>query len=247
MGSKLAFFITIVLFSALNAIGQDSLKFVAFETGIDFIGCESVEKDYIRDTNSDLNGIFAPRMRSEMQKAFVSVKIEKRTSNDRFGFLTGLRFTHLNSRIIKSGFPNFLYFLLRQTGTTTEYLKVKELNEISNYLGIPLEVRFFPYKQRRFRLYFMAGGELSYQLTTKTNVLFDDKTMEIYQSSAEEIVGKSSTWYAAFYARAGFILGKEKPRIGIGISAPVVITNTVSSLNTPVAGGGVQIQFQMPF
>lgn len=93
----------------------------------------------------------------------------------------------------------------------------------------------------------MAGGEWSYQLTTKTDVVFDDKTMEIYQSAVEEIVGESSTWYATFYARAGFILGKEKPRISIGLSAPVVITNTVSSFNIPIAGAGFQIQFQVPF
>ena len=236
-----------LLFSCLSAFGQDSLRFIILETGIDYMVCDPAEKNYIRDDNSPGNGIFAPRIVSEMRKVYVSAKIEKRSANDRFGFITGIRFTRLYSEIKKSGVPEFFYVLFRETGTTTEFLRVKELRETSAYLGVPLEIRFFPYGEKRFRLFLFAGSEWSYRLKTKTDVVFFNAEMDIHQTALQEILGTSDSWYATGYIGAGFTIGKEKPRFSLAVTAPVFMTNTASILNQPVMGGGFQIQFHMPF
>ena len=234
-------------FSCLTAAGQDTLRFIILETGIDNMVCEPMEKNYIRDDNSPGNSIFAPRIVSEMRKVHVGLKIEKRTANDRFGFITGLRFTRLYSEVKKSGVPEFFYVLFRETGTTTEFLRVKELQETSSYLGAPLEVRFFPYDKKWLRLFLFVGGEWSYRLKAKTDIVFFNAEMDIHQEALKEILGRSDSWYAAGYVGAGFTIGKEKPHVGVAVTAPVFITNTTSVLNKPITGGGFHVQFQIPF
>jgi hypothetical protein len=246
MRVKCQFLIFLFLFSYLDVVSQDSTLFINFEAGGDAIGGKFVEKEYFREISNENTGLFGPRIISQIERSFAGVRIEKKTTNNKFGFSTGLRFTHLESSITKSGVPDFFYLLLRQTGTTTEYLQIKQLTEISNYLGIPLEVCFYVPSVRTFRFYFMAGVEWSYQLDRKTNVLFSSSAMEIYKSDVAEIIGEPDSWYATFYARPGVIIGKRKPLFSCGVTLPVVITNTVSSLNAPVAGAGFQIQFYLP-
>jgi hypothetical protein len=238
--------ILLFLFSNLNVLSQDSTLFINLEAGMDGIGSNFVEKDYFREIRQRTNGLFGPRIVTQINKSFAGIKIEKRTVNTRFGFSAGLRFTRLESSVIKSGVPNFFYILLRQTGTTTEYLQVRQLTEVADYLGIPLEVSFHVPGSRTFRFYVMAGLEWSYRLRRKTDVLFSSPGMESYESDVARIIGEPDPYYAAMYARAGLIIGKRKPIFSYGVTLPVVITNTVSAVNKPVAGAGFQIQFYLP-
>ena len=241
-GLRSLIFLSPLIFLFFDVRAQDSTLFVAFEAGFHSVGCERLKKDYLRGDNPP-SALFAPRITSELFMRFAGIKLEKITSNEKFGFATGVRFTGLESRIYKRGFPQYFFLLHRQTGTTTEYLKVRELKEISYYIGIPLEVRMYTNKHRRYRLFFTAGAEWNVQLRTKTDVEFDDPAMSIYESDVREIAGDSNPWYASFYIGAGLILGRERPRFTLGLSAPLVITKTLSSLNVPTEGVGIQIQY----
>jgi hypothetical protein len=246
MMAKCQYIILLFLFANLDALCQDSTLFINLEAGMDGIGSNFVEKDYFREISQRSNGLFGPRIVSQINKSFAGIKIEKRTANTKFGFSTGLRFTRLESSVIKSGVPDFFYILLRQTGTTTEYLQVRQLTEVADYLGIPIEVSFYVPRIRTFRFYVMAGLEWSHQLRRKTGVLFSSPAMESYESDIAEIIGEPDAYYAAMYTRAGLIIGKQKPILSFGLTLPVVITNTVSALNKPVAGAGFQMQFYLP-
>jgi hypothetical protein len=243
------FFISLLLLLLpLFASGQERAKFLSLETGIDFIDSQdSGQKDYLRAESPDYNnGVFSRSIRYETHRIFTGARIEIRSRNDRFGFLSGLRFTQLSSSITKNSSPHYFYFLLQQTGTTTEYLRVRKLNQTSNYLGVPVEVRIFPYGQKTFRLYFLIGCEISYQLATKTEADFTDPSMKIYQSDVAGITGAPDKWCSAFYGRAGFIFGKDIPRIGIGITSPITLSGSSSSLTTPTVGAGFHLQVQFP-
>lgn len=247
----------LLLFSCLSAVGQERLKFIHFETGIDFIACWKTENDYIRaamsetyDGNTDFPGNNGPvysDVKSQMHKAYLAIKVEVRTLNNYVGFISGLRLTQMVSTIERTGSPDFFYLRLRQTEASTEYLKVERLEQFSNYLGIPLEVRIFAYGQRLFRLYFSAGGEVGYQLSTKNIATFDNPAMNIYQHDVSQIIGEPDKWYATFYGRAGLALGREMPRVSLGLNAPVIVTNKSSTLNKPTVGIGLHIQVQIPF
>jgi hypothetical protein len=246
----------LLIFLSPNADGQSRLKFINFETGIDFISCGEVEKDYIRAAmsqsygNTGLLGNDGPLyrdVRNEMHKTYLAIKVEVRTKDNYVGFISGLRLTQVVGSIERSGAPDFFYLRLRQTETSTEYLKVEKLQQFSNYLSMPLEVRAFAYRQRPFRLYFSGGGEVGYRLSTVNVTTFDNPSMNGYQNAVSEIVGKPDKWYTTIYGRAGFMLGRETPRLSFGVTAPVIITGRNSTLNKPTVGIGLHVQAQMPF
>lgn len=242
MGLRPLIFLPALIFFCLDALGQDSTFFLSFDAGVQSVGCEAVKKDYLRGDNPPPT-LFASKITSELSMWFAGVKIEKKDAQERFGLATGIRFTGLQSRIYRSGNPQFFFLLHRQTGTTTEYLSVSELRELSYYLGIPLEFHIYTNRRRRNRWFFMGGGEWNLHLRTKKEVQFHDPAMHIYESGVKEILGNPGSWYASFYIGAGLILGKERPRFTVGLTSPLAITKTASSLNVPTAGVGLQVQY----
>ena len=116
-------------------------------------------------------------------------------------------------------------------------------------MGVPIELRFFPFNQEKFRIYFKAAGEFNFLIETEEDVVFYDNAMESYQNEVIEIIGVSSSFYASLYFSAGFSLGKDsKPRVNLEICVPYFfLTTEVSSLVTPQAGGGFQLNIQIPF
>jgi hypothetical protein len=243
--------VLIFLIPSLSAKAQNRIKFIGIESGANFIQCKPVNKSYIRGDNSTVyygDGI-SQSIKSEMYKIHLGATIEVKSLNDKFGFITGLRFTQLNTSISKNTSPDYFFFLYQQTGTTTEYLRVRKIQQTATYTGIPIEVRFFPFPRlKKFRIYFMAGTEIGYEISSRTKVDFYDRIMESYKSGVLKIIGDHDHLYSVFYGGAGFRIGKEgKPGINLGVTAPVIFTNQNSSLVTPIAGGGVNIHFQIPF
>jgi hypothetical protein len=190
---------------------------------------------------------FSPTIESTTFKTHSGIKGELRSVDGRWGFLTGLRLTQVRSTIEKTGTPSYFFVRLQQTGYTTQYARVRNLRQSNTFLGVPLEVRFFPFGERRFRIYFLAGGEAGYHIATKNKVTFLNSSMNVYDHTISEIVGEGKNFYGAGYAGGGFEIGKANhPRVTLGMNAPVVVTKKCSSLSSPTAGGGVYIQVQIP-
>jgi hypothetical protein len=257
---RIVYYCCFILFflQGLRAAGQERLTFIAFETGIEAIACKEAEKDYIRTDATESyggnNGLFGNdgalyrRIRNEMHKLYIGVNAEVRTRNNFAGLITGLRLMQVVGSIEKANGPPDSFFLrLRQTETTTEYLKVERLEQYSTYLGVPLEVRVFAYRQRPFRLFFLVGGEVGYQLSTTNMIDFDNSNMEVYRDDVSQIMGRPDRWYTTFYGRAGFTLGREIPYVTVGITTPVIISEKSSTLNEPTVGIGFHVQVRLPF
>jgi len=64
------------------------------------------------------------------------------------------------------------YFFLRYNSenTNTEYARVKNINETSNYLGLPFELKISPFSIRNISFYFKVGTEFSFKLNTKSSI-----------------------------------------------------------------------------
>ena len=254
MKTKLVVFITSFLF-VLNLVqGQEKrLKFILFETGMDFISCEPPEKDYIRgEVDPYAYDYETSTLRGLLYKNYLGAKIEVRMLNNKLGLLGGIRFTHMISSIGKETYwsdtPNFFYLQFRQEGTTTEYLKIKELNQKSGYLGIPLELRIYPYKPRTFTVYYKIGTDLNLRVRTKTDVVFFNKAMEPFQDEVGKIIDAPWSFYSSCHLGVGFKLGKDpKPGVNFEICVPAaVLANGKTSLVTPQVGGGFQFNVRIP-
>ncbi len=248
----------IFLYFQINTVWgqQERAKFWGVEAGMNFIICNPPEKDFIRgDISSYGAGKVTDNLEGLLNTGYLGAKTELRSLNNKFGLLGGIRYTRIISSIGKNTYwsetPNFFYLLYRQDGITTEYFKVRELNQTSDYLGVPIELRFFPFNQEKFRIYFKAGAEFNFLLKTKKDVVFYNKAMESYQNEVIEIIGEPNSFYSSLYFSAGFRLGKDsKPGINFEICLPYFfLTTEVSSLVTPQdqQGYGFQLNIQIPF
>jgi len=255
MKIKLNSLIVFLCFYAGFSTAQEARQmFLGIEAGMTMISCEMSDMDYVRaEMPSYPMDYSSNSITSLMYNSFVGIKTEIFLSNDKFGFAGGVRYTRTNASIGKNKYwansTNFFYLLHRQDGINTEYLKVKEIRQASDCIGIPLEIRFFPYKPRLFRLYFKLGAEINFRLQTKTDVVFYDNSMEPFQKDVTEIVGQPESFSSSIYGAVGLRIGRNsKPSGSIEICVPAVfLTSETSAMVNPIVGGGFQINVQIPY
>jgi hypothetical protein len=230
------------------------LKYIGIEGGISFIKGNISNMDYIRgDVPSYFLGFSTKSLTSLSYKSYMGVKAEVFSLNDHFGLLGGVRFSRMNNSVGKNGYwnsnPNYFYWLYRQDGVNTEYLKVKEINQISDYIGIPVEIRYFPARRHRlFQPFFKVGIELNYLMQSHTGIVFDDPAMRPYQKELASMVEQPGKLSSSLYGGGGIRLGRDqKPSISIEASFPyLILTSGSSGLLHPIYGGGIQFNVQIP-
>ncbi len=129
------------------------------------------------------------------------------------GISTGLRYTGYACQI--SGFSSsnadFFYLRYSELNSDTKFARVKNINEINNFISIPLEVRFIPVQIKGVGLFVKAGTEISrINIKKNTNILFQDKGMDIHEDIILDNIGVSTNkLYSTLYGSLGIKLGNE--------------------------------------
>jgi len=243
------------LYAGFSTAQEGGKMFLGIEAGMTFMGSEMKNVDYVRAEMPAYPMYYysSSSISSMYYSSFVGLKPEFFLKNDKFGLAVGLRYLRTNASIGKDQYTgtntNFFYLLYRQDGINTEYLKVKEIIQASDCIGIPLEFRYFVYKPRLFRLYFKLGAEVNFRLRTKTDVVFYDIAMEPYQDEVTEIVGQPELFSASLYGSVGLRVGRNsKPTASVELCAPVIALNQeFSAMVSPIAGVGFQVNIQLPY
>lgn len=253
---KIALFLAVflVVLSYIAHAQDNPLKSFYFETGMDFMICNPPDdKDYIRGDVNPLPVYYeSSYVMALMYKNYVGFKCEKRALNNKLGLLSGVRFTRIESSIGRNNYwstgADFLYLLYNQEGTTTEYLKVKDISQVTQYLGIPLELRIYPYEERKVQMYYKIAADINFLLKGKSKVTFHDPEMNSYSDAVGRIIEDPWKVYATVYAAVGMKIGaSDKPGINIEACFPsAVICNYNSSFVEPSYGGGFQINIRFP-
>ncbi len=249
-------FITIFLVSfSFKGLAQEARqKYIVPEYGIDILDNELLFKDNIRGDVPNYYKLEEPadNLQHLFYKYYAGLKCEIFSGNQKFGFSSGIRYTRMHALLGKDAYSgssaNFFYLLYAQTGVTTEYLRIKQIEQKSNYLGIPLEMRYFAVNLDPFMGYLKVGFEFDYKIQTKTNVKFQDNSMNTYQDDVTKMVGKPRSLTSVLYASAGIRWGTpSKPCVNMEINLPAVFLLSESEgLVNPQAGSGFQISLQIP-
>jgi hypothetical protein len=234
--------------------GQDAKrKFLFLETGIDFISCDQPDKDYIRgDIDPYSYGYVKDQIRCLMHLKYIGIKFEYRMVNNLIGLSGGLRYSRMISSIGRTSYwsdiPDFFYVQFWEDGTTTEYAKVREIIQRSDYLGIPLELRIYPYKDRLINVYYKVGASFNINVSSKSDVGFFNDFMESYQNDVVKVIEGASPNYATYHLGIGLKVGKlAKPGFVLETSIPVGMIIPDNSFVTPQSGGGFQFMVRIPF
>jgi hypothetical protein len=254
MKTKFLFFSVFVFILIASLKGQEEKrKFLYVETGIDFISCEAPDKDYIRGDIDPYNyGYVTDQLRSLLHMEYLGVKLEYRFLNNLFGAVGGLRYTRMVSSIGKTSYwsetPDFFYVLYSQDGTTTEYAKVREIVQKSDYLGLPLELRIYPNKDYAVNVYYKLGAAFNLKIRNKKDMVFFNEAMEPYRDEIYQVTEDPGPFYASFYLGVGLKVGKlAKPGANLEVCFPVgILPADEPAFVTPQAGGGFQLMVRIP-
>ncbi len=244
-----------LVFSLIQMLkGQEGKRpFVFVEGGIDFISCESPEKDYIRGDIDPYNyGYVTDQLRSLLHAEYLGVKLEYRLLNNVIGASGGLRYTRMISSIGKTSYwsdtPDFFYVMYKQEGLTTEYAKVREMIQKTDYVGIPLEFRIYPNKDWMVNIYYKLGAALNIKVRNKKEAVFYSDAMKSYSDEVNRVTENPGPFHASLFAGVGLKLGKlTKPGGNLEITFPVgILPSGEPGFVTPEAGGGCQVMFRIP-
>lgn len=240
--------------TSISSAQETRKSYLGIETGLTFIAGEMPEMDFVRaEIPSYTGGTSDNNLTSIMSERFIGIKNEYFSLNGRLGVSGGLRVTWTNSSIGKNGYAlnsqDFFYMLYREDGINTEYLKVKEINQTTDYIGLPVEARYFLFAPQAFRLYVKLGAVINYRLNTKTNAVFKDDAMEPYQNDVTAFVRQPGSFSSAIYAAAGVRLGgAPNPAVSLEVCLPYLfLTSGSAGLLNPAAGTGLQLNAQIPF
>jgi len=183
---------------------------------------------------------------------YIGFRFEYRVINNLFGLSGGLRYSRMVTSIGRDSYlssdPDYFYVNYYQSELNTEYAKVREINQKGDYLGIPLEVRLYPRKEHRIKLYYKAGVSFNLKVHSKSDISFFNESMEQYQADVIKVVENASSNFTTFHIGLGLKIGKSnKPGISIETYTPIGVRFPKGSYFVkPLAGSGFQLLLSVP-
>lgn len=254
MKTKLFLALVLLFLSAGLVQGQEKHPLFLFvESGIEFISCEQPSKDYIRaDIEPYYDHYPSSSIRALMHNDLFGVRIEYRIARNLLGISAGLRYSRMITSIGKPAYwsdsPEFFYVHYRTDGLNTEYARVHELTQKADYIGIPVELRIYPYAEHLINFYYKAGATFNINAGSKTDVAFFDDKMDPYKGDVAEVVESAYSFYGSFNLGIGIKVGRlPKPGFIVEASFPIgMLTPGKDSFVSPEAGAGAMIMVRIP-
>jgi hypothetical protein len=246
-------FFSLVFFSFVLAQPEDKEKGnnlkIGIELGGDGFWGSSIGTDRVRKSNDaylfDLSecGIYFPDQ--AMDVFYTGVKSEYFFWRNRIGLATGLRFSKYASSLNSD--KDYFLWLVRQDQLTTDYVKIHDITQNSFYVGVPLELRFFPNnRELPVQHYFKLGAVFNYRLLTNNDVQFQNPAMNRYAKTVENQIGNPKNFNAYFYPTFGLKIARY-PWFNVEISLLGEIFNRKGSTFIRTDGGvGLHFSVQIP-
>jgi len=208
------------------------------------------QSSYYYDYDYDYYGGFILDER-EIDFFYVGLKPEY-LIHKKLSISVGARFS-FNKTVYDSDRDYFLWKVSEsEDGMTTNYLKIKDISQKNYYIGIPIEVRFFP-NERDYpvRQYFILGTSLNFLATSTEDVSFKNSAMNKYTPDVLNQIGRANSFTQCIYVGAGLKIGRTNHPFGtVEFHFPVFMMandkpNALVKTDGAV-GFGLQTSLQIP-
>ena len=182
---------------------------LAFEFGVNWkeFGLEKPER--VREKSS---ADYVYKDNVWLINGYVGIKPEFFILNNRVGIALGLRFTDASTGLVaNSSLFNTDSFLwkVKESGITTDYVKIKSISQNAYLLGVPLEIRFFMNNSELpFQSYFKIGTSLNYRIHSENEITFKDDNMKRYDNLVQSQLPTPKEFSSFLYGAIGFKVGK---------------------------------------
>lgn len=227
--------------------------YIGIETGFNSFSSEKNDFDFIREEASYYYNDYNSNSYSTRSNAiYLNIKAEYRTPSDKFWVSAGLSFTEFTSQIGKFGYStspsDFFYIKLNSELNETHYYRINEIQETSNYVGIPVDIRYSIYKISHIIFYLKLGVDFNFKLSTERSIDFETSSMKGYEQEILDLFDYPSNFYSSGMLGGGMQLGRQdKLNIRFEANLPsVILTPTAFGLLDPTIGGGCSISLLIP-
>ncbi|OIP81545.1 MAG: hypothetical protein AUK44_09745 [Porphyromonadaceae bacterium CG2_30_38_12] len=160
---------------------------------------------------------------------------------------TGLQFTNIDSNITGSNTIPFFYLRYLSEQSVTEYAKIKSLNESTNYLVIPFDLKLVPLSLWKAEFFVRSGIDVGVQVSSKTKIDFVNASMKPYNDQILNSVGvKINPFYSSWNSSIGVTVG-SRVKYNIEVLLPsFLLTNSNSSIFVSSMFTGFRFSAQLP-
>jgi hypothetical protein len=220
------------------------------ETGFIMYGVRKPDYEFIRGRIGWYNFTYKRSISSYAYSWHTGLNIEMRSANTKFGYSIGVRYINYTGYLgAKDSYDDeFFYVKLKESGTQTDYIRVKSVNQTNRYIGVPVEFRYLPFKPMLFRPYMKLGFDFNFKIKDSSNVNFENNEMDKYEDVVTKMFDEAEDFYSTMYLGFGVKFGRVgKVNLNINAQVPAfVLTGNSAGLVKPVAGGGVNVSVQIP-
>jgi len=162
--------------------------------------------------------------------------------NKRWAVASGLRLS-FNKSTLKSD-RDFFLWKIEETETSANYIKIKNISQSNYYLGLPIELKFFPReKDYAVRHYFIFGTSFNFLVSSNNNIDFANEKMKKYSSDITAQMETPNLFFNTMYAGIGLKFGKMNYPFGnIEFKFPVLRVSKKSNSFVQIDALGVSLQ-----
>lgn len=234
---KLLAAVALAILLPCTTLGQDLKRFnLGFDFGASTYYTSFKENSAIRMTSSvtffDQTG--SAELETSTHRTFYGIKAELLSPNGFIGIGTGVRFTHISSDLDRERWFDFdktkFFVMYNQDGVNTEYAQVGRLKQRADYIGIPLDFRFYTSRPRFFRFFFKLGFDFNMRIANDASVTFVNSTMSRYKQQVADAIGKPAAVLTTINPGLGFKFGSSNSvNFCFEINGPSYIMSTNAS------------------
>ena len=169
---------------------------------------------------------------------YVGVKPEFSITNS-ISIAAGLRFLGSNSTLNSD--KNYFLWKVSENDLTTNYVRVKGVEQNNFYVGIPVEMTFYTYKRDiRVRHFVRGGVNFNILLASETTPQFENAAMKKYADKVKNDIEKKDPFSPAAFVGTGVKIGRMNSLFGtVEIRVPFTMTGFSSFAKSSV---GVEFQ-----
>ncbi len=206
--------------------------------------------DFIRKENDVWDDYYFDYVEGTFYSWNLGVKLERRFLKNKLAVFSGVQYLNVQSGMDADDYGDSNYMLINvsQNEQGVEYVRVKGFNQSTNYVGIPLGVKYTPLHDHFVNLYIKAQLDLNVLINHKIESDFVNSSMKKYSNTVETLFGEPINLYTTFSFKGGIKLGRiGYPNVCLELGPTFVISNDPSCITASKLGFNFQINLLLPF
>lgn len=240
---RLSIFLS-VLMQYLHASAQQIM--LSTEAGLQAYSGKIKDNSHIRINPAYLGQVYDPyndySITAGVQYHGAGFHLERMSANEHWSVSVGLRYAFILSDISAAS-GDYFVFRYAEQDLDTYFARIESVTQRTEYLALPLQLRFFPTHARKVRFYMKLSFENNFKIGSMGSVKFLQDEMQSNEDAVLSGLDRPGAYNAAISLAGGLRLhGNKRLAGGFEIIGPTAfLTGDALGMVSPSVGMGFQI------